>query len=304
MKIVFLGNFSVPYSTESHHRWTWEKLGHQVVALQENKATTDQVVEACKDAQLFQWTHTHTWSTTGSFSPEEMLNRIHAMGVKSFSYHLDVYFGLEAWDRRDSLVGKHPSWKVQHWFSTVGSKDEEFKSRGVNHHWLPPAVVEYGCFEGVYQSGLACDVGFTGSVGYHPEYPFRGKMVQALQKYYGSRFRVFQGYREQNLNNLYASVKVLVGDHCFAGTPKYWSDRLPETCGRGGFIVYPQTEGMTIPVVTYKPQDIDDLFDKIDYYITRDAEREAIRKEQFRWVKEHDTYTQRLQEVLKVMGLE
>lgn len=304
MKIVFLGNFSVPYSTESHHKWTWEKMGHQVVALQEGRATSDEVIRACQGAQVFQWTHTHSWGLPGLLSGESMMSSIHAMGVKSFSYHLDVYFGLNSWDRRDDLVGKHNSWKVQHFFSTVGGRDEDFKKRGVNHHWLPPAVVEYGCFEGTPQAGLSCDVGFAGSVNYHPEYPFRGIMVKALQAHYGQRFRVFQGYREQNLNNLYASVKVMVGDHCFAGVPQYWSDRLPETLGRGGFIVYPKTEGMTIPAVAYEPQNIKDLIEKIDYYATRDAEREAVRREQFEWVKTYDTYTHRLQEVLNVMGLE
>jgi hypothetical protein len=303
MKIAFLGNFSVPYSTESHHKLTWEKLGHEVIALQENRAITDEIISACKKSQIFSWTHTHGWTTPGSILLTEMLSRIHDMGVKSFAYHLDVYFGLETWDHRDSLVGKHPEWKVQHWFSTVGSKEAEFKSRGVNHHWLPPGVVEYGCYEGNRQPGLAVDVGCAGSANYHPEYPFRGIMVAALQRHYGPRFRVFQGYREQNLNNLYASVKVMVGDHCFAGQPKYWSDRLPETCGRGGFILYPRTEGMAIPTATYEPQNVADLIAKIDYYLAHEAEREEIRKRCFEHVKAHDTYTHRLQEVLQVMEL-
>lgn len=303
MRIAFLGNFGVPYSTESHHAWTWEKLGHHVTRLQEGRATTDEVLEACRGAQIFQYTHTHGWSTPGSILITEMLDRIHEMGVKSFSFHLDVYFGLEAWDHRDSLVGKHPSWKTQYWFSTVGSKDAEFKQRGVNHYFLPPGVVEYGCYEGKYEPSLAVDVGFAGSVNYHPEYPFRGQMVQTLQSHYGSRFRLFQGYREQNLNNLYASVKVMVGDHCFAGEPKYWSDRCPETCGRGGFIVYPRTEGLCIPTAVYEPQNVNDLIAKVDYYLAHEAEREEIRKRCFLHTKMHDTYTVRLQEILKVMGL-
>jgi Glycosyl transferases group 1 len=232
-----------------------------------------------------------------------MLDRIHAIGLKTFSYHLDVYFGLRVWDHRDDLVGQHPSWKVQHFFSTVGSKDELFKQRGVNHHWLPPGVVDYGCYEGKFQPSLAVDVGFAGSVSYHPEYDFRVRMVKALQGYYGPRFRVFQGYRESSLNDLYASVKVMVGDHCFAGEPYYWSDRLPETCGRGGFIVYPRTQGLTIPVVTYAPQDVDDLIKKVDTCLVHAQARETFRKVAFEHVKAHDTYTQRLKKILEVLGV-
>jgi hypothetical protein len=303
MKIAFLGNFEPVHSTESHHKWTWEKLGHHVVALQENKTTTEQVVEACKDAQLFAWTHTPGFVPGGTMLLTDMLDQIHGMGVKSFSYHLDVFWCLNTWDRREDNIGKHPSWRVQHFFSTDGSHEADFKKRGINHHWIRPGVVEYGCFEGTFRPDLACDIGFTGSVNYHPEYPYRGIMVKALQDRYKGRFRVFQGVRERQLNDLYASCKVMVGDHCFAGRPNYWSDRLPETVGRGGFIVYPMVEGLKIPTATYLPQSLPGLFAKIDHYLLYPEQREAIRRRAHRYVKEHDTYTKILPELLQVMGI-
>ena len=58
---------------------------------------------------------------------------------------------------------------------------------------------------------------------------------------------------------------------------------------------------MTIPTATYKPQDLEDLFQKIDYYLAHEDERLAIRNAAFEHVKRHDTYTQRLQEVLRVV---
>lgn len=303
MKIAFLGNFRVPYTTESHHRKAWQKLGHEVVALQETEATTEQILEACKDAQAFQFTHTHSWQTPGNKLMTEVLDTLHYNGVKTLAYHLDVFLGLNTWDRRDDFVGKHPSFKVQYYFSTVGSKQVEFKRRGVRHFYLAPGVDADGCFEGTAQPHLQVDVGFAGSINYHPEYPFRKTLIETLQKHYGPRFRLFQGYRERPLNDLYASVKVLVGDHCFAGEPLYWSDRLPETTGRGGFIVYPKTEGLTIPVATYEPQNVDSLIAQIDYYLAHEAEREKIRKQCFEHVKANDTYTHRMKTITEVMGL-
>lgn len=302
MKIVFIGNFQVPYSTESHHLWTWRKLGHEVIALQEQTTTTEAVLAACEGAQVLQWTHTHGWPLGGRMSPEEMLIRVKSAGVVSFSYHLDVYFGLNTLDKRADRVGMHPSWKVDHFFSTDGAHETEYAARGVNHHYMPPGVVEYGCYKGDYVSLLASDIGFVGSTGYHPEYPYRTQMVNALKMHYGNRFRVYTGMREAALNNTYASIKVVVGDHCFAGMPKYWSDRLPETCGRGGFLLYPRTEGMTIPTATYNPQDTRDLISKIDYFLTHEDERIAIRDAAFEEVKKNDTYTNRLGEILRVMG--
>ena len=300
-RVVFVGNFSLPHSTESHHKWTWEQMGWAVTALQENQTTADAVVAACQTAQLLQYTHTHGWNTGGSYDMDEALRRVRLLSVPSFSYHLDMYWGLGKLDRREDRIGRHPSWKVDHYFSTDGAHDEEYKARGVNHHWMPPGIVARGCFKGTFRPGQQADVAFVGSTGYHPEYPFRGKLIQALKERYGTRFRTYTGVREQLLNDVYASVKVVVGDHCFAGMPRYWSDRLPETCGRGGFLIYPETEGMTIPTATYKPQDLEDLFQKIDYYLAHEDERLAIRNAAFEHVKRHDTYTQRLQEVLRVV---
>lgn len=304
MKIVLFGNHRFIFSTESHHLWTWKKLGHEVVALQEGVATTDDILRACEGASVLQVTHTHGWSIAGSITPEEMLKRVRAMGVKTFSYHLDLYFGLNTLDKRAERVGQHWSWKVDYFFSTDGAHEAEYKAAGVNHYYLPPAVVEYGCFKGQYNPQFATDIAFTGSVGYHPEYPFRTKLIENLRRVYGGQFRVFSGMREDALNSVYASCKILIGDHCMAGMPRYWSDRLPETCGRGGFILYPKTEGMTIPTATYEPQNLVDIYNKVAYYLNHPQEREAIRDAAFEHVRKFDTYTNRLQEILRVMGFQ
>lgn len=300
-RVVFVGNFSVPFSTESHHKWTWEQMGWEVTALQENQTSSDIIVAACQTAQVFQYTHTHGWLTGGSFGMDEALDRIRQIGIPSFSYHLDVYWGLNKLDQRENNIGKHPSWHVDYFFSTDGDHEKEYESRGINHYWLPPAVVEYGCYKGEFRPALESEIGFVGSTTYHPEYPFRRELIEGLQNHYGDRFRVYSGVREKMLNDVYASTKVVVGDHCFAGMPYYWSDRLPETCGRGGFILYPETEGLTIPTATYKPQDLKDLIEKIDYYLGHEEERKEIQNTAFEWVKTHDTYTQRMQEILNTI---
>lgn len=303
MKIAFLGNFSVPYSTESHHKLTWERMGHEVVALQEGRAATDQFLAAAEGAQLVQITHTHGWPFSGSMTPDEMMLRLRDKKIPTMSYHLDYYWGLNQWDRREERIGRTWDWRVDYFFSTDGSHDEEFKERGVNHVYLPPAVVETGCYEGVPQAQYSSPVGFTGSVIYHPEYPFRQALVEGLTVAYKNRFKTFHGVREGALNDLYASVKVVAGDHVFAGRPRYWSDRVPEVCGRGGFLVHPRTEGLDIPVATYEPQSVDSLVGRIDYYLSHDAERESLRKECHEYVKNNHTYRHRLDKILQVMGL-
>lgn len=301
MKIAFVGNFDCIWSTESHHAWTWRKMGHEVIQLQENRTSEKQVLDACRESQIFQFTHTHGWNCPVTM---QTVSQIHAMGVKTFSYHLDRYFGIGS---RQSSYLSHPSFHLNYFFSTDGGNEAGWKNAGINHIYLPPAVVEYGAYLSTPREPQI-DVLFTGSVGYHAEYPFRPRMVAALTHNYGTRFQVRNGVRESPLNDLYAAAKVCVGDHIFAGSPLYVSDRLFETVGRGGFIVYPDTPGITdlIPgLVTYKPQDENDLIHKIDYFLdlAHESERLERRNLAFEWVKKHGTYTNRLQKVLDIMGV-
>ena len=132
-------------------------------------------------------------------------------------------------------------------------------------------------------------------------------MVNRLREHYGANFRVHQGIREAALNNLFATVRVIVGDSCFAGATNYWSDRVPETIGRGGFLIFPETPGLSIPgLVTYPPQDIPALIKKIDYFIDDDhqAERIALRNQAHEDVKKNHTYTNRMNTLLTEMGLQ
>ena len=108
-------------------------------------------------------------------------------------------------------------WKTDAVFTADGGNDDRFRSRGVNHVWLPPAVVERDCYFGTPHACYNSPVAFAGAEGYHPEYPFRARMVGRLRETYGSNFRVYQGIREVDINNLYASARVMVGDSCFAG---------------------------------------------------------------------------------------
>ena len=301
MRIIFVGNFEVSYSTESHHAWTWRKMGHEVIQLQENHTSEKQVLDACKSADILQWTHTHNWPSPDS---KGMAERIKETGIKSFSYHLDKYFGIGA---RQASYLEHPSFHLDYFFSTDGGNEDGWKAAGINHMYLPAGVVEYGAYMGT-PSEPKIDILFAGSTQYHAEYPFRPRMVSALSSKYGNRFQVRTGVRESPLNDLYASAKICVGDHIFAGCPLYASDRIFETVGRGGFLIYPDTPGVTdlIPsLVTYKPQDIDDLNSKIDYFLdsAHEAERVERRDTAHEWVKKNATYTNRLASILQAMKL-
>jgi len=233
-----------------------------------------------------------------------MVSQLRASGVKTASFHLDRYRGLNQLDGREDRVGVHPWWFTDRVFTADGGREsaEFFASRGVTHSWLPPGVIARDCHPGTFRKSLASRVGFVGSPSYHPEYPFRSKLLDWLKEIYGSDFRLYQGFRGEALNDAYASCEVVVGDSCFAGADHYWSDRVPETLGRGGFLIAPATDGLRIPgLVTFRAGDLRELKEKVDYYLKWPEERDWLRRCAHVWVRNNETYTQRMRKLLDVM---
>lgn len=307
MNVAYIGNFEVPFTTENEIRWTFEKLGHTVFTLQENNVSSDEVVRTARErnVKLVLWTHTHSWSVLGDNF--RMLEQLRQAGIKTVSFHLDLFWGLSKDDGREQRIGDHAFFRTDKFFSADGGNEEKWKEKGITHYWLKPGVVERDCYLGQPSPQYGNQVIFAGSTTYHNEYPFRVNMVNRLRETYSTNFRTYSGVRQAELNNLYATAKVVVGDHCFAGRPRYCSDRLFETTGRGGFLIYPESEGITeeIPgLVTYKPQNMDDLIKKINYWLDDDRNQERIRRrnETYEWVKKNATYTNRVQEMLHELG--
>lgn len=306
-RLAILGNFEPEHSTENELLWTLGDMGYQVIPFQENKDTTDDIVSECKNSKvaLLVYVSTHGWVTPGTMSVDEMLDRLAEDGTKTASFHLDRYWGLNINDKREDLIGTHPFWRTDYVFTADGGNQDRFRERGINHYWLPPGVVKRDCYFGQPQEELITPIGFVGARGYHPEYPFREQLISFLEDTYGDRFRLFQGYRGEALNNLYSSISVVVGDSCFGGADYYWSDRVPETLGRGGFLIHPASRGLTIPgLVTYSPGDLAELADRIDYYLARPEERDALRAASQAWVRENETYHNRMRTMLKIVGIE
>ena len=314
MRILEIGNFSVDFTTESDWAWTWEKLGHEVIRLQENKTTTDEIwKQAQNGADLVHYVHTHGWETPGSFSIEELLKRLKLIGTPTIGIHLDYWRGLD----REKDAGVHPWWKCEYIFTADGGSHEWYREKGINHYYLKAGVVERDCYLGAPQDKYKHDVIFVGSKGYHPEWKYRPELIDFLTETYGDRFAHYGGdglgtIRGKDLNDLYASAKVVVGDTLCLGFnhPDYFSDRLFETTGRGGFLIFPDIKGIDECFITgeelilYKFGEFDQLKNLIDYFITADKTRERIKLAGFEKTKERHTYTKRAEEVISILKQE
>lgn len=307
-RIALLGNLRPEHSTENDLVWSLRDLGYPVTTFQEDEDRTEDILRDCiaQRVALLIYVHTHGWSTPGRMSLDDLWKELQASQIRTCSFHLDLYWGLNQNDGREDRIGLHPFWRTEKIFTADGGHQKEFAERlGADKHvWLSPGVVFRDCHPGEYRKELAADIGFVGADSYHPEYPFRGRLIEFLRGVYGERFRLYQGYRGSILADVYASTPVFVGDSCFAGAERYFSDRYHECPGRGGFLIVPQTKGYRVPgVPTFEPGNLHDLQDKIDWWLEHPAERESARQVAWRWVRENETYTNRMMTLLSHMGI-
>ena len=312
MRAAFLGNWGVDYTSESHHAKSLEELGVEVIRLQEPKARASELVEAIAQSQLFIWVHTHGWDTPGML---EVLDYAKWRKVPVVTYHLDAYMQIpDRWARYQT----DPYMLALDHFFTVDQCQADWLNANttVKGHYLPPGVYGAECYISDEPSPYANDVAFVGSYGYHGSYPMRPTLIDWLRRQYGSRFTHAGGgssigtVRGDDLNRLYANTKVVVGDSyiCDPDYPgKYWSDRVPETLGRGGMLLAPRVYGLAEQftdrehLVMYEWGNFGQLRALIDYYVSHNAEREQIRKAGHEHVKNTATYKHRWESILETV---
>ncbi len=311
-KIAFLGNFRVDYTSETHHANTLESMGHKVIRLQESEAKSEDILKSSIDCDLFIWIHTHGWRTPGKYEMGQVLRTLADYKIPTMTYHLDLWFGLQ----RQKDLNNHPVYKYIGHFFTVDKKMADWfnQKTNVKGHYVPAGVYDKECI--FKQIELTNDIAFVGSKKYHPEWDYRPKLIDWLGNTYGDKFKHYgigglASVRGLKLNKVYWSTKIVIGDTLCINFkyPDYWSDRVYETMGRGGFIIHPYISGMEKEfenkkhLVFYEYGNFKQLKELIDYYLEHDEEREAIRKAGHELVKQNYTYKNRWQQILKELGI-
>ncbi len=290
-----------------------------MVRLQEDDVTWREIERAGADADLL--LYTRTW---GLPDPEKVIATFRRLelehGTVTASFHLDLYLGLV----REATLEGDPFWSTGLVLTPDGapSSEAEFARRGINHVWSPPAVHGPECKSGTFRQKMAHAVTFVGSYPYpHPEWRHRDELVEWLSETYGAGFRRYGGgstvVRNEPLNDLYASATVVVGDSCNPPNPdgdhhpRYWSDRLTETLGRGGFLVFPRIDGLEEEgfidgehLRLYSFGDFDEVRAIVDHYVANPGEARRIADAGQAFVRDHHTYRHRMARLLDAAGLE
>lgn len=307
-----VGNFEPDHSTENELRKAIGLAGHDVETFQENKPGVFRDLEArIGEFDVVLWTRTGWDPPVPHDQQFAMLAAAAHNGVPTVGYHLDRWFGLH----REGQVSTEPFFRVQHLFTADGGHDDRFARLGVHHRWLPPGVSEVECIGGTPRPEYESDLVFVGSwqPGYHREWKHRPQLVRFLRREFGDRTAFWpkpgeHAVRGEPLRDLYASVKIAVGDSCLSGgATRYWSDRIPETMGRGAFLIHPWVEGIDehftpgLHLITWHPNDWDDLRSKLGRFLADDEGREQVAAAGRAHVLAHHTYTVRIRQILEMV---
>lgn len=315
MTILFLGNFRVHYCSEVHYSRTLMKMGHKVIQMQESEVKGDDLIREAKQYKpdYFFWVHTHGWQTP---QLDNALLYFKGAGIPTFGYHLDLYVGLERQPRVYDYIAKLDYFfTVDKVMADLLNLDSAVRTKVF---YLPAGVFADECYmaEPDYVR-FPHPVIFTGAKGYHPEYPYRPQLIEWLHDTYKDQFAHYGNggkpvQRGHDLNTLYASAKVVVGDTLCLNFkyPYYFSDRLFEAPGRGAFMIFPQITGIEMmydpfkELMLYKYGDFADLKKKIDYYLNHEVERKQIQILGHERAKGSHTYTHRLTQLLEILEKE
>ena len=314
-RIAYIGNFGPEYSTENDVRKAFEHLGHEVVRLQENEVSMDKVHKEAVNSDLL--LVTGTW---GDALPlPEFLDLIHEMAVlgkPTVTLHLDTFWST---GRAGRKWWREPMFHTAYIMTADGDYADKWELIGKNHLWLQPGVRHDANEWGSERDQYKCDVAFVGSngQGYHEDvWNYRKELVDNLRdmcKRNGWSFRNPGGDdpkvdRGMDMNDFYASAKVTIGDSlCLKKeASRYWSDRVPEATGRGGFLIMPQIKYMKYlwdMIPTYDWGNWEQLEGMIKHYLEHEDERHAIQLENFKVTGEDHTYVNRAETILKYTEL-
>lgn len=315
--VAYLGNFGPSHSTETHVALALEDLGHRVLRIQEGRTPARDVAKRAADAgaDVLLWTQTLSLAHEGGTATErqQMLDDLAVAGIPTVGYHLDRWWGL----RREGQIAEEPFFAVDLLCTADGGHDDRWADMGIDHVWMPPGVAAHETGPAEPDPRFVSDVAFIGNwTGrYHPEWRHRRELVRFLRREYRGRVGLWPkpgegAIRGADLQALYASVKVCVGDSCLVGdASRYWSDRIPETLGRGGFLLHPWVDGIDDHYIDGKHLRMWQLGDwrqlraLIGYYLDpdHDHERAAIAQAGRDHVAATATYTVRMRELFGVL---
>jgi hypothetical protein len=236
MKIAFIGKFK-RMDDEEYIALGFEAIGHTVLRIEDSTPALD-ICAQLKEVNLVLWTKLRV------DNPSLVVAHCKLRDLKCACWVFDLYFDYH----REYQLATHPAFKADYVFTTDGGHQKEFEALGINHHCVRQGIANSEC----YLEPLVAPKGviFVGTD--NPMNPYRTEMISSVKKYSSEFEWIGRGdpteVRGTDLNKLYARKKIVIGDSVYS--PRYWSNRIVETLGRGGFLIHQtsQVSRRSIPI--------------------------------------------------------
>jgi len=299
MRIFYAGNFN--NVNAEYISKTLESMGHEVKRRNEDHTTVDWVLKHIEEEQYdfmlceearFKGDYIYG---VGDGQKDKVKGRLIEIMDKILVVPWLTNL-IQNIPERSYLLEDNPVFKAPRVFTTDGGLKRD------NVFCLRQGVYDRDAVMSKEESQYR--VGFVGEDNQR-FWPYRKQLIKFLKDNYDSLRLAGHGrdrYYGLELNKLLGSIDIIVGDSVYS--PNYWSNRVYEVIGRGGFLIMPDIPGLDeefTPFKHYVPYEFnnfDDLRKKIDYYLTHKDEREYIRQEGFEYCKENYTYKQRLEVII------
>lgn len=288
MKINLFGSFNNSNSNliEEGVEYALRKEGHKVRRFDEKSTRPKDLIDNKADLLLF-FKGGVKYGVTA-----DML----AQTLKMIDYPKVCWYWDKVWGDRENWMRK-VAMEIDLGFLSDGTfvRGNNF----ANLYELHQGMDERQIFEGKERSDFKCGIAFTGSV-----YGDRQDWATGIKNLYGDRFKVFNNVFGKNLNDLYASAKIITAP-LFPQDDWYWSQRPYEVMGRGGFMLYPYMKGLSEQFEEGKEiefyRDPQEFKEKADYYIANNEAREKIRKAGMEKVKNNYTLRNSVRQTLELL---
>ena len=286
-KIAYIGKFKKLWDEEYIAR-SFEELGHQVLRIDEKDSINyilSSILEFKADFVIF--------AKLNICKAEWMLNELKLRKIGSVCWVFDLYWNYT----REAQIKTLPCFKADIVCTTDGGNNNRWAEVGINHSVVRQGIYKPECY--TLTDKKIYDVIFVGS--YNPSNE-RNKILTRLQsdvKLEMIGINDTDAVRSTALNELYAKTKIVVGDSVISDD--YWSNRVVETLGRGGFLIHKEVKGIKEEypyLVTYT--DYEDLLAKIKYYLENDKERQEIIQKNYEWVRDNYTCDKKCLEIIKI----
>lgn len=288
MRIAYIGNFGKMWD-EEYIAQAFENISHDVGRITErDPKIIQQLVDYKPDIIL--------WAKLNTPKAKEIINWAKFNRVTTVCWVWDLYWGYT----RQYLLNS-PMFKADYVFTTDGGHDDDWKKIGVNHDVVRQGIRKEECH--IDSKIKNYDVVFVGT--YNQNNKERNEILDKIAEDFD--FHWFgkdnaDEIRGPKLNRLYGKSKIVVGDSVYS--PNYWSNRVVETLGRGGFLIHVEVPGIKEEypyLVTYKRGDYQDLKNKISHYIQNPEEREEIIRKNYEWVRDNHTVEHKVKELCRYL---